>query len=135
MPPSSPLLHHEKATEKLSVHLQQWQYLHMFVYSTFPALYQLDSEMKFGVIYLAIWGSTNAMSHFGHLDSLLVASFIAEHARHPSLFPSKSHYLSYLMSSLFSWLMDETCLSSLVVSSSRHPSCLLDYVSHQRQPV
>ena len=57
----------------------------------------------------------NPMLDSKHLNFSLVTSFIGEHAQDPVLFHSKGQCLMYLVSSLFSWLMDGDCLSCLVV--------------------
>jgi hypothetical protein len=59
--------------------------------------------------------STHTTLPSGCFNFILVSLFLTEHAQCSVLFPAEGQYLLHLVSSLFSWLMDEACLSSLVV--------------------
>jgi hypothetical protein len=115
-PHSTLLFHHENTTEKYHFSNNSGTiYLHVCVFD-FSSLFHIFlrkcilvwNALKHGVAH-------KPMLHSGHLNVILLALFIAEHTQHPVLFLSARQCLLCLVSSLFIWLMDGTCLLCLGV--------------------
>ena len=80
------------------------------------------------------------MLHPRHLKFVLVSLFLGEHTWHQILFNCISQCLLWLVSSLFSWLVDGTCLPCLAVKMLSEEGSLLmwgGFVCHNplRPPV
>jgi hypothetical protein len=81
--------------------------------------------MQFGVIYLAVWGSTKPCVLFLTLEFCLISVFLVEHAHHWILLHCISQCLLCLVSSLFNRLMDGACLPHLAVKMPNEEGSLL----------
>ena len=113
--PHSPLLFHQQdVTEKYKFrNFSGSIYWHLCVpLSHFSVSW--PSEMQFGVIYLKTWGGTKPYMPFS-MPEFCSCLFLAEHTWHWIHLHCVCQCLFWLVSSLFSWLVDETCLPCLVV--------------------
>jgi len=115
-PPSPQLFHEEDATEiyqssnySFNIYLQWCVMLFNFSVSWY-------SEIRFGMIYLETWGSTQPFVAF---LTLVVCScylaFLVEHTQHQILLHYLSQCLLCLELSLLIWLMGGACLPCLAV--------------------
>ena len=122
-PHSTLLFHHENTTEKYHFSNNSGSiYLHACVCSAFLVYFHFFFS-KCSLVWYALKHGVahNPMSHYGHLNFILVALFIAEHTQHPFL-------PLCLVLSLFIWLIDGTCLLCFVVwvQGTHPPSLILD---------
>ena len=80
---------------------------------------------KHGVAY-------KLMLHSQDLNFVLVSLFLAEHTQCQILLHCISQCLLWLVSSLFSWIVDGACLPGLAVKTSSDRGSILGWLCHKK---
>jgi hypothetical protein len=123
--PHSPPLNQKDATEKfLFSNFSGSIFWHLWV-QLFHFSFSWSSEMQFGVIYLKTQDSTQPYVALLVLEFRFSFLVLEENTKHQILLHCICQHLLWLVSSLFSWLMDGACLPCNKEKTSRSTVCIV----------